>query len=270
MSRFKNFKGGNHMVAQANNSSLCHAVVIGGNCIPFTRSSKEYASKSNRDILTATIDNLAVRFGIDDEHLDVVSANAVLKRSCDFNLTRECILGSALALDTPVLDIQVIYAAGMEALNFVSNMIELSQIDSATADGMDTTSDAPIVVDSRLCKILLEASHQKFTLSTAKVSLKVRSSDLAPDTPPTGKLRTGLSMDGHQTIATAKWGVTHAERNELTAASHQDMTNTYDEGSFTDLITPCKGISRGTNIHPGSTPERLAKLKPTFDCDLEA
>lgn len=258
------------MAAQANNNSLRRAVVVGGNRIPFARSNKEYANESNQDMLTAAIDGLVARFGIGGERLGAVSAGAVLKHSRDFNLTRECVLGSALAPDTPAFDIQMACATGMEALNSVSNMIKLGQIDSAIAGGVDTTSDAPIAVNDRLRKILLEASRQKSTLDMAKVFLKARPSDLAPDTPSTGEPRTGLSMGEHQAITTAKWGVTRAEQDELAAASHQNMARAYDEGFFTDLVTPYKGVSRDTNMRPDSTPEKLAKLKPVFGRGLEA
>ena len=80
--------------------------IIGGNRIPFARSNGRYANVSNQDMLTSTIDGLVSRFHLQDERLGMVAAGAVLKHSRDFNLTRECVLGSHLASDTPAFDIQ--------------------------------------------------------------------------------------------------------------------------------------------------------------------
>jgi acetyl-CoA C-acetyltransferase len=68
--------------------------VVGGNRIPFARSNTVYAGVSNQEMLTAAIDGLVDRFDLQGERLGEVVAGAVLKHSRDFNLTRECVLGS--------------------------------------------------------------------------------------------------------------------------------------------------------------------------------
>src|SRR5947208_16187275 len=80
------------------------AAVLGGNRIPFGRRDGAYARASNQDMLTAALDGLVARFGLRGERAGEVAAGAVLKHSRDFNLTRECVLGSELAPDTPAYD----------------------------------------------------------------------------------------------------------------------------------------------------------------------
>ena len=118
------------------------AAVIGGNRIPFARSNGPYAHASNQDMLTATIDGLVARFGLQDERLGEVAAGAVLKHSRDFNLTRESVLGSKLSPTTPAYDVQQACGTGLETAILVANKIALGQIESAIAGGVDTTSDA--------------------------------------------------------------------------------------------------------------------------------
>jgi acetyl-CoA C-acetyltransferase len=72
------------------------AVVVGGNRTPFARSGGAYTKSSNQDMLTAALDGLIARFGLQEERIGEVAAGAVLKHSRDFNLTREAVLGSAL------------------------------------------------------------------------------------------------------------------------------------------------------------------------------
>src|SRR5919199_5403019 len=106
------------------------AAILGGNRIPFARSNGAYAQASNQDMLTAALDGLVARFGLQGERLGEVAAGAVLKRSRDFNLTREAVLGSALAPDTPAYDIQQACGTGLEATIHVANKIALREIES--------------------------------------------------------------------------------------------------------------------------------------------
>ena len=122
-----------------------HAVIVGGNRIPFARSNGPYAQASNQDMLTATLDGLVARFGLQGERIGEVVAGAVLKHPKDFNLTRECVLGSALSPETPAYDLQQACDTGIQSAVAVANKIALGQIESGVAGGVDTTSDAPIL-----------------------------------------------------------------------------------------------------------------------------
>src|SRR4029453_10164023 len=82
------------------------AVVVGGNRIPFARTGGPYTKSSNQDMLTAALDGLIARFGLQDERIGEVAAGAVLKHSRGFNLTRGAVLGSALSPETPPYDLQ--------------------------------------------------------------------------------------------------------------------------------------------------------------------
>ena len=105
------------------------AAIIGGNRIPFARSNGPYAEASNQDMLTAALDGLVARFNLQGERMGEVVAGAVLKHSRDFNLTRECVLGSALDHASPAYDVQQACDTGLEAAMLVANKIALGQID---------------------------------------------------------------------------------------------------------------------------------------------
>src|SRR3954452_9012496 len=99
--------------------------VLAGNRIPFARRDRAYATASNQDMLTAAIDGLVARAGIEGERLGEVAAGAVLKHSRDFNLTRECVLGSRLSHDTPAYDVQQACGTGLETAILTANKIAL-------------------------------------------------------------------------------------------------------------------------------------------------
>ncbi|WP_309079878.1 acetyl-CoA C-acetyltransferase [Zhihengliuella sp.] len=244
------------------------AVVIGGNRIPFARANGKYADASNQDMLTAALDGLVARFGLQGERIGAVAAGAVLKHSRDFNLVREAVLGTALDPATPAYDVQMACATGMEAIGSLANKIKLGQLDSAIGGGVDTTSDAPIAVSEGLRRVLLEFSRARSGKQRLAALSKFRPKDLAPNAPGTGEPRTGLSMGEHQALTTAAWGITREAQDELALASHQNLAAAYDRHFFDDLITEYRGLSRDNNLRADTTLEKLGTLKPVFGKDL--
>lgn len=246
------------------------AVVVGANRIPFARAHGAYASAGNQDMLTAALDGLAARYGLAGERIGEVAAGAVLKHPKDFNLTRESVLGSVLDPRTPAFDVQQACATGMEAVSTLVNKIRLGQIDSAVAGGVDSASDAPIVVSEGLRRALLQLSRAKTTPQKLKALAGLRPADIKPVAPGTGEPRTGLSMGEHQALTTARWGISREAQDELAAASHRNLAAAYDRGFFDDLVTPFRGVSRDNNMRPDSSVEKLAGLKPVFGRSLDA
>src|SRR6476469_10947107 len=135
--------------------------ILGGNRIPFARSDGAYANASNQDMFTAALDGLIDRFDLAGERLGAVIGGAVLKHSRDFNLMRECVLGSALSPYTPAYDLQQACGTGLQSTIAVANAIALGQYDSAAAGGVDTTSDAPIAFGDDLRRVLLGLRRAK-------------------------------------------------------------------------------------------------------------
>ncbi|NKX53911.1 acetyl-CoA C-acetyltransferase [Arthrobacter mobilis] len=240
------------------------AVVIGGNRIPFARAHGAYAGASNQDMLTAALDGLVARFGLQDERIGEVAAGAVLKHSRDFNLTREAVLGSALSPETPVYDLQQACATGLETVIGLANKIKLGQIDSAIAGGVDSTSDAPIAVSEGLRSVLLELGRARSPKQKLAALARLRPKDLAPEAPSTAEPRTGLSMGEHQALTTAAWKITREAQDELALASHANLAAAYGRGFFDDLITPYRGLVKDGNLRPDTSLEKLAKLQPVF------
>src|SRR2546423_5434591 len=249
--------------------SARRAAIIGGNRIPFARSNGPYAEASNQDMLTAALDGLIARFGLRDEAVGEVVAGAVLKHSRDFNLTRECVLGSALAHNTPAYDVQQACDTGIEAAILVANKIALGQIDVGISGGVDTTSDAPIELNEDLRRVLLEFNRTKSAAGKLKLLGHLRPGQIVPEIPRNAEPRTGLSMGQHQAITTKRWRVTREDQDELAARSHQNLAAAYDRGFFDDLVTPYLGLERDQNMRPDASVEKLAKLKPVFGKDSE-
>ena len=245
-------------------ASTRRVAVVGGNRIPFARSNTVYADASNQEMLTAALDGLVARYGLEGERLGEVVAGAVLKHSRDFNLTRESVLGSRLAAETPAYDLQQACDTGIQAAIAVANKIALGQIDVGIAGGTDTTSDAPIAVNERLRRILLEANRAKTLQGRLAAVAKIRPQYLTPAVPQNREPRTGLSMGESAALTALEWDIGREEQDELAVASHQKLAAAYDRGFFDDLLTPFQGLERDQNLRPDSSMEKLARLKPVF------
>ncbi|GAA4975820.1 acetyl-CoA C-acetyltransferase [Pseudonocardia tropica] len=245
-------------------ASTRRAAVIGGNRIPFARANGAYASASNLDMLTTTLDGLVARFGLAGERLGEVVAGAVLKHSRDFNLTREAVLGSRLNPATAAYDVQQACGTGLEATIAVANKIALGQIESGVAGGVDTASDAPIALNDDLRRVLVKLNAAKTAVDRLKLVGQLRPGQIVPEIPENSEPRTGLSMGEHAARTALEWGIGRTEQDELTARSHHNLAAAYDRGFFDDLVTPYLKLTRDNNLRADSSVEKLAKLKPVF------
>ncbi|BFG73796.1 acetyl-CoA C-acetyltransferase [Paraburkholderia terrae] len=242
--------------------------ILGGNRIPFARSNSAYATASNQDMLTFTLQGLIDRYNLHGERLGEVAAGAVIKHSRDYNLTREAVLSTTLAKETPAYDVQQACGTGLEAAILVANKIALGQIDAGIAGGADTTSDAPIGVNERMRKILLEANRGKSAGQRVGALAKLRPGMFfKPLLPRNSEPRTGLSMGEHCELMAKRWGISREAQDVLAYDSHRKLTQAYARGFLNDLMTPFRGLARDNNLRSDLTLDKLATLKPVFDRD---
>jgi acetyl-CoA C-acetyltransferase len=246
------------------NTTVRRVAVLGGNRIPFARSNSAYAKASNQEMLTAALEGLIRRHELAGERLGEVAAGAVLKHSRDFNLTRESVLSSVLAPETPAYDVQQACGTGLEAAILVANKIALGQVEVGIAGGVDTTSDAPIALNEDLRSILLEANAAKSTSARLRALARVRPAHIVPAIPRNEEPRTGLSMGEHCALMASEWKISREDQDELAARSHQNLAAAYDRGFLDDLLSPYAGLERDQNLRADSTAEKLAKLSPVF------
>ena len=242
--------------------------IIGSNRIPFARSNTAYAAASNQDMLSFALQGLVDRYDLHGLRLGEVAAGAVVKHSRDFNLTREAVLSTTLAKETPAYDVSQACGTGLETAILVANKIALGHIDAGIAGGVDTTSDAPIGVNERMRKILLEANRSKSAAQRMSALAKLRPGMLVkPALPRNSEPRTGLSMGEHCELMAKRWKIPREAQDELALESHRKLSAAYERGFFNDLMTPYKGLSRDNILRHDLTLDRLAALRPVFDRD---
>jgi acetyl-CoA C-acetyltransferase len=239
--------------------------IVGGVRIPFVRGNGAYAHVGNQEMLTQTLRAVVDRYGLKGQRLDDVAAGAVTKHSSQWNLTRESVLGSGLAAETPGLDLQRACGTSLEAAILLGNKIALGQIDCAIAAGVDTVSDPPVAYPRSFQQRLLR-SYRGVTLIERVVPwFGLRPRDLRPVLPGIAEPRTGLSMGESTELMVKTWGITRAEQDQLALESHQKAAAAYASGFYKELVHGYLGVTQDNNIRNDTSLERLAKLKPVFD-----
>jgi acetyl-CoA C-acetyltransferase len=239
--------------------------IVGGVRIPFARGNGAYAEVGNQEMLIAALSGVVDRYGLKGQLLDEVAAGAVMKHSSQWNLTREAVLGSGLAAETPGLDVQRACGTSLEAAILLGNKIALGQIDSAIAAGVDTVSDPPVVYPKAFQQLLLKSYRGKTAGERLSPWFGLRFKHLRPVLPGTAEPRTGLSMGESTELMVKTWGISRADQDQLALESHQKAAAAYAAGFYQELVRGYLGLTQDNNIRSDTTLEKLAKLKPAFD-----
>jgi acetyl-CoA C-acetyltransferase len=245
-------------------SSVRRVAVIGGVRIPFARSMGAYAEASNQEMLTAALKGVVERFGLRGQRLGDVGAGAVLKHSQDFNLTREAVLDSGLAPETPAFDLQRACGTSLETAIILGLKIAAGQIDSGIAAGVDTASDVPIVYPKAYRKLLLRSARGRTFGERLSPWLSLRPGHFKPQLPAVVEPRTGLSMGQSCEHMAKTWQISREDQDQLALESHRKAAAAYDEGFYQDLVIEFRGLKQDNNVRRDTSLERLAKLKPAF------
>ncbi|HYG56287.1 MAG TPA: acetyl-CoA C-acetyltransferase [Burkholderiales bacterium] len=241
--------------------------IVGGARIPFARAHTAYAECSNQDMMTAAFKALVEKFSLGGEKLGEVAAGAVIKHSRDWNLARECTLGSGLHPETPAYDVQRACGTSLTAAVQLAHRIAAGEIECGIAGGVDSASDIPLTYGPQLQKIVLTSAHGRTLPQKLTPWMRLRPKHLAPSAPGIAEPRTGLSMGQHAEEMAKEWQIGRREQDELALASHRNAAAAWQAGFFNDLVVPFQGLPKDNNVRPDTSLERLGGLRTAFAKD---
>ena len=241
--------------------------VLGGVRIPFARANGAYMEASNQDMLTAAMTALVERFNLKNQKIGEVAAGAVIKHSRDWNLARECTLGSGLHPETPAYDLQRACGTSLSAVAQLANRISLGEMDSAIAGGADSASDIPLSYSPELQRTVLGLARGKTWGDKLSTIGSLRPWHLAPKAPGIAEPRTGLSMGQHCEEMAKEWHIARREQDELALASHKNAAAAWQSGFFSELVVEFNELKKDNNVRGDTSLEKLASLKTAFDAN---
>jgi len=239
--------------------------ILGGARIPFARANGAYMEAGNQAMLTAAMTALVEKFSLKKEKIGEVAAGAVIKHSRDWNLARECTLGSGLDPATPAYDLQRACGTSLSAVAQLANRIAAGEIDSAIAGGADSASDIPLSYSPKLQKAVLGFARGRSFGEKLSTIGSVRPGDLKPTHPGIAEPRTGMSMGQHCEEMAKEWSIGRREQDELALASHRNAAAAWQSGFFNDLVIEFNDLKRDNNVRGDTTLEKLSSLRTAFD-----
>lgn len=239
--------------------------IAGGLRTPFVKSMTHYSKVSTQDLMTASLQELVKNMHLENRILGDVGLGAIMNSSFNWNLARECVLGSSLNPHTPAYTLQRACGTSLETTLQIALKIANFQIDDGIAAGIDSNSDLPIMFKPSFAQKLLALHNAKDFATKLKIIASFRPADFKPQFPAVIEPRTGLSMGQHTEKMVKEWGISRQAQDELTLISHQNAVKAYEEGFYDDLVFPFMGLKRDTFLRADTSMEKLAKLKPAFD-----
>ena len=247
-------------------SSVRRVAVLGGSRIPFARAHGAYAGVGNAEMMTAALRGVVERFALQGLRLGEVAAGAVMKHSKDFNLVRECVLSTGLDPQTPGP------RPAARLRHRPRGRDHRRQQDRARPDRRRhrrrrrhdqrhagrLSARLPAAAAAVVPRPLVLGAHEA-VLRHPRRSTSSRSS-------PARSSRAPASRWARATELMAKhWKIPREAQDQLAYASHVNAAKAWKDGFNADLVQPFNGLATDNNIRADTTPERLAKLKPSFD-----
>lgn len=239
--------------------------VLGSARVPFAKSQTHYAKVKRFDLMVGALNGLVDKCKLQNVLIGDTAIGAVMNSSADFNLARECVLGTKLHPNSPAYNVQRACGTALETTWQIAMKAHTGAINLGIAGGVDTNSDVAIEVSNDLQEMLLELNAAKTTMDRVKALSHLSFKALLPKIPSVAEPRTKKSMGDHCELMVKEWGISRAEQDEIAYLSHLKGAKAYDEGFYDDLVIPFNGLKKDALLRSDTTVEKLAKLKPAFD-----
>lgn len=242
------------------------AVFIAGSArTPFVKSMTAYQHVRSQDLMTAALQGLIDTMDLDGRVLGDVALGGIINSSLNWNLARECVLGTSLDPHTPAYTLQRACGTSLEAAAQIALKIANFQIDDGMAGGVDTNSDLPVMMNRKFVAKWLALRANPSLFARLKFLFSLRPSDFKLYYPSVTEPRTHLSMGEHCELMVKEWGVSRAEQDALALESHRRGVSAYEEGFYDDLVISFLKIKRDGILRADTSLEKLSKLKTVFD-----
>jgi acetyl-CoA C-acetyltransferase len=95
--------------------------------------------------------------------------------------------------------------------------------------------------------------------------LPIEMVDQIPRVPSVDEPRTHLSMGQHTERMVKEWQISRQAQDEFALRSHQRAAQAYEQGFFSDLITPFAGLNRDRILRADTSLEKLSRLPAAFE-----
>lgn len=202
------------------------------------------------------------RAGLDGSAIDEVVLGQVVQAGAGQAPARQAALGAGIAEDVPAYTVNMVCGSGLKAVMLASQAIAARDADCLVAGGMESMSNAPFLLPQ------LRKGHKYG--DTSVVDALIRDG-----------LWCSFEQCGMGDLAeytASRWGISRGDQDRFSSQSHARAFAAWERGDFTAEVVPVPlagggpgaaeaVFERDEGIRADTSPERLAKLKPSFRGD---
>ncbi|WP_030268363.1 thiolase family protein [Micromonospora globosa] len=165
------------------------------------------------------------------------------------NPGRQISLAAGVPVPTPAQTINMACASGLKAVQLAHRSVRSGEADVALAVAAESMSTMPYLAP--------------YTLRWDGVR---RGDVLLQDGWRDGGTDPicGLSMGETAEKVAREFGVSRADQDAWSARSHQRLARAWESGAMAQEVLPLDELDRDETVRPDTTPERLARLRPSF------
>jgi acetyl-CoA acetyltransferase family protein len=173
------------------------------------------------------------------------------------NVGRMAVLLAGLPVSIPANTVNRLCGSSLDAAIIGSRTIESGDADVVVAGGVESMTRAPWVLPKP------SRAFPAGNLTAVSTTLGWR---LVNDNMPK---EWTISLGECNELLGDKFGISRERQDEFAARSHNLADTAWDAGFYNDLVVPVPGadLDRDEGIRPGSSAEKLARLKPSFRPD---
>ncbi|BAL89485.1 putative acyl-CoA thiolase [Actinoplanes missouriensis 431] len=173
------------------------------------------------------------------------------------NVGRMAVLLAGLPTSVPATTVNRLCGSSLDAAIIASRAIESGDADVVVAGGVESMTRAPWV---------LPKPSRAFPAGNVTAVSTTLGWRLVNERMPA---EWTVSLGEANEMLGDKYKIDRVRQDEFAARSHALAATAWDEGFYAELTVPVPGVdlARDESIRAGSTPEKLAGLKPSFRPD---
>lgn len=223
--------------------------IVAAKRTPFGRYHGLWAEKSAIDLGEIVLRETLKSINLNPENLEALFMGNVLGASLGQNMARQVALNTGMSPQSSSVTINEVCGSSLKALRLAQGQMEMGDFGLVAVGGAESMSNA----------IYLTASKEK-----PKFESEMLQNGL---TDAFSSSHMGLTAEN----VAEKYGVTRAEMDEYSVASHHKAAEIVQQDFFKDELINVeingKTVGQDENIRPDTNLAALSKLKPVFKKD---
>ena len=223
--------------------------IVAAKRTPFGRYHGLWAEKSAIDLGEIVLRETLKSINLNPENLEALFMGNVLGASLGQNMARQVALNTGMSPQSSSVTINEVCGSSLKALRLAQGQMEMGDFGLVAVGGAESMSNA----------IYLTASKEKPNFESEMLQNGL--------TDAFSSSHMGLTAEN----VAEKYGVTRAEMDEYSVASHHKAAEIVQQDFFKDEMINVeingKTIQQDENIRPDTNLAALSKLKPVFKKD---